>query len=183
VHPATVCRLAETPFELVAGGVERFVEVLGTRLAAYYWSPCAAGDFDVLTAAVLTPIALVMELYVGSDDLLVEAFDLAELLADVQSEMLWDLDVAPVYHDVHAPSTVGRSVRTKCRAGLASLVGPRGSGGTPTRSGPDNASREFAYVPDGRHAGFIATANSFPYPPESDPAGGLFARALIAGAG
>src|SRR5882762_10061138 len=56
-----------------------------------------------------------------------------------------------------------------CRAGLASLVGPRGSGGTPTRSGQDNASREFVYVPDGRHAGFMATANSFSYPPESDP--------------
>src|SRR5262249_7960627 len=60
-------------------------------------------------AAVLPPIPLVMQLDIGSDDLLVVTLHAPELLGDVGAEMIWDLDVAPVYHDVHAPSPVDHS--------------------------------------------------------------------------
>jgi len=92
-----------------------------------------------------------MQFDVGSDDLLVVPFDLAELLGDVQSEMSWDLDVAPVYHDVHTPSTVVAAATAATHARRRRWT-VRGSDRSPTRSGQDNASWEFARVPDGRHA-------------------------------
>src|SRR5262249_45493236 len=133
--------LPEGALEPIACRVERLVEVLGAGFAAYHGPASTAGDLDVLAAAVLPPVAFVMQLHVGTDDLLVVPFDLPELLGDVYPEMLWDLDVAPVHHHVHAPSTVGLSVQPH-RARQASSVDHARSEGSPTRSGHAHASWE-----------------------------------------
>src|SRR5215470_9726254 len=159
MDPAAVRRLPEAAFEPIACRVERLVEVLGAGFAAYHRPASTAGDLDVLAAAVLPPVAFVMQLHVGTDDLLVVPFDLPELLGDVYPEMLWDLDVAPVHHHVHAPSTVGLSVQPH-RARQASSVDHARSEGSPTRSGHAHASWESPDVPDG--CSTCATATTSP---------------------
>ena len=70
----------------------------------------------MLAAAVLPAIALVMQLDVCADDLLVISLDLAELVRDVNSEMIWDLYIATVHHDVHMPSTACMTASYRRRA-------------------------------------------------------------------
>ena len=101
VHAAPVGGLAEPPLEALGGQVERLVEVLGAGLAAHDRPAGAAGDLDVLAAAVLARIALVLQLDVRPDDLVVVAFQLGELLTDVCSVMIRDHDVAPADDDLH----------------------------------------------------------------------------------
>ena len=115
MHSTPIGGLTESPFELVGGNIERLVEVLGTSLAAHDRAAGTAGDLDVLAAAVLPPVAFVMQFDVCADDLLVISLDLAELLRDVKPEMVRDLDVAPVHHNLHGASTVDHGVAPTLR--------------------------------------------------------------------
>ena len=115
MHPATVGRLADPPFEPLGGEVERLVEVLRARLAAYHRPAGATGDLDVLAAAVLARVGLVLQFHVGPDDLVVVPLQLGELLADVLSVVIRNHDVAPANDDLHpAGDQAGvRAVRTR----------------------------------------------------------------------
>ena len=73
----------------------------------------AAGDLNVLTAIFLPSILLVMQLDVGSDDLVVIALDTGELVGNVLAEMVRNLNVAAPHDDLdqslpsfHATSTI-----------------------------------------------------------------------------
>src|SRR5438477_38551 len=61
-----------------------------------------AGDLQTLAVVGLTRVAFVEKLDVDSDDLLVVALDLVELLADVYAVVIGHLDVAALDDDVHA---------------------------------------------------------------------------------
>src|SRR6185312_9217358 len=94
VDAAPVGGLPEAPLEPVGREVEGLVEVLGARFAADHRAAGPAGDLDVLAAAVLSWVLLVMEFDVGPNDLAVVAFEFAQLLRDVLPVVIRHHDVA-----------------------------------------------------------------------------------------
>src|SRR5437763_10783175 len=102
VYPAPVGHPPQPAVELGDGEVEGAVEVAGTGLGTNHRSAGDAGDLQTLAVVGLTRVAFVEKLDVDSDDLLVVALDLVELLADVYAVVIGHLDVAALDDDVHA---------------------------------------------------------------------------------
>ena len=102
VDAAAVSGLPEPPLEAVGRDVEGLVEVFGARLAADHGAARAAGDLDMLTAAGLPGVLLVMQFDVSANDLLVVAFDLGEFVGDVCAVVIRHDDVATPDDDLHA---------------------------------------------------------------------------------
>ena len=98
---AAVGRLPEPALEPVGRDVEGLVEVLGAGLAAHHRTAGTAGDLDVLAAAVLPRVLLVLEFDVGSDDLVVVTFQLRQFLGDVLPVVIGNGDVAASDDDLH----------------------------------------------------------------------------------
>ncbi len=101
VDATAIGRVPESPLEFGQRDVEGLIEVGCARLGAHDRAARAAGDLDVLTAAVLPSVLLVVEFHVGAADLVVVPLDLGEFVADVLSEMIGDFDVASADYDFH----------------------------------------------------------------------------------
>jgi hypothetical protein len=101
VHAAAVGSLPEPALEALGSKVEGLVEILCAGLGADDRAACAAGDFDVLAAAVLAWILLVLEFDVSANDLVVVSLQFPELLSDVLPVMVGHNHVAPTNHDFH----------------------------------------------------------------------------------
>jgi hypothetical protein len=93
VHAPTVCGLPEAPFDLVDRGIERGVEVSCAGLGTNDRPTDAARYLYSLTVVGLTGIFFVEKFDIGSGDACIVALDAGELLGNMLSKMLGNLDV------------------------------------------------------------------------------------------
>jgi hypothetical protein len=113
VDPAAVGRVSQPSLELVHDQLERLIEVSRAGFGPHDRAARTAGDLDVLAAIFLAPVLFVLQLDVGSDDLVVVAFDSGEFVGDVLPKVLRNFDVAASdnyldqsFASFHATSTV-----------------------------------------------------------------------------
>jgi hypothetical protein len=108
----SVGRLPQSTLQFIHDQLEGLIEVGRTSLGPNNGTTGAAGYLDVLAAVFLAPVLLVVQLDIGSDDLVVIAFDSGKFVGDVLPKMLRDFDVAASNNDLdqsfasfHATST------------------------------------------------------------------------------
>ena len=82
--------------------VQGAVEVGGAGLRADHRATRVARDLDALAVIGLSRIALVKQLDVDADELVVVTLDLRQLVGDMLPVMIGHLDVAALDDDVHS---------------------------------------------------------------------------------
>jgi hypothetical protein len=101
VHAPPVVCPPQPVLQLGDCGIERCVEVGGTRFSAYGRATPLSGDFDALAALGLATIGFVEQLHVVPDDFPVIALEAGQLFADECPIVLGHLYVAALNDDVH----------------------------------------------------------------------------------
>jgi hypothetical protein len=102
VNPPAVGRPPETGIELVGRLLQSGVEVGRACLRADDRASRDTGDLDPLATVGLARVALVQQLDIDFDDLIVVTLDPSQLIGDVHPEMVRYLDIAALDDDVHA---------------------------------------------------------------------------------
>lgn len=113
VDLAAVLALAEPAFEFACRRFEGGVEAVGAGFATDDGSTPLGGDLDVLAILPLAAVALVIQLDVEEVDGAVEAFQARQLLGDVVTEVVGDLDVSARHRHLGVRSRFGRSVSAR----------------------------------------------------------------------
>src|SRR4051812_2500708 len=97
----SISGVPEPALQPLSREIQRLVEVLGAGLATHHRPAGPTSDLDVLTAAVLPWVLLVLEFDVGADYLAVVAFKLREFVGHVLPIMIGDYYVAAPDDDFH----------------------------------------------------------------------------------
>jgi hypothetical protein len=101
VHPLAVRGAAHLRRHPVEGEVEGGELVLGAGLGADHRALGEAGELDTYGAVGLSRVALLLDLHLDADDAMVVLLQSGELLPDVFAELVRQLAVPTVEHDVH----------------------------------------------------------------------------------
>ena len=103
---APVVGAPHSGLELGDRRVQRGVEVLRARLGPRDGSAAPTSDLDTLAVLQLAAVALMKQLHLQPDDLVVVALQPLDLLGDVHPEMLGDLDVPAGHDNLHSDSSL-----------------------------------------------------------------------------
>ena len=108
MHLLAVLAAAQPALEFVGRSLEGTVEGFGAALAAHHRAASGMrGDLDMLAVLALPTIVLVGELDVEPVDRVIDAFSTRELSADVDAEVIGNLDVTAGHLDVSRRGGVG----------------------------------------------------------------------------
>ncbi len=93
---------AQPALQSVDRGLERGIETVGAGLPSDHRAAAVRGDVDLLAGFSLASIIGVLEFDVEQANRAVQPLHAGQLLRDVNPEMVWNLDVTALDHDLRA---------------------------------------------------------------------------------
>jgi hypothetical protein len=100
VHLAAILAATQPALQFDDRRLECGIEAVGASLAADHRTATPRGDLHALTGLTLAAVAFMIEFDVEQVDGSVEPFQSGEFLGDIDAEVIGDLDVAALEHDL-----------------------------------------------------------------------------------